>query len=318
MLGVLTLLVIGAALLTGPALVLGDQDHVSTVAAMRDGSNYYALISGIVPSGAFAGRLVPLPTLAVVQSAAGMLGTTILLCAILASILLIGFERLGELFVDVRGRAIGMLLLLAGVAAAAFLAIIEPQAGWSALLAGWSLLLRRRSRWIEAAALGAAAMTIDPAALVVVIVMVSIALRDHEAREAVAWLLAAALGIVTFLIHRSALSRLGIGEVGIGPAVPPIDVVAAALLPGLPAWLGAATWMLALIGWCVTRSALAERVAAITVAGTLLAFVPGMPSAATLTIAVLPLGLVFAVDGVASLIRQATSRRRITITRVAR
>lgn len=311
-------LIVGAALLAGPALTLGDQDHVAMVSAMRDGSGFYGLIAGIVPAGAFAGRLVPLPTLAVVESSVGVLTLTILLCAVLASILLVGWNRLGELFTHLPARLTAGLLLLGGSSVGALLTIVEPHAGWTALLVAWSLLLRRRDRWVEAVALGAAATTIDPAALPFVMVMAAAAMHEGEASEAGGWLLAAVLGLATWIAHRAALSNLAIASVGIGAPSPPIDLAAAAFLPGMPAWLSAASWMLAVLGWFSVRDPLATRVAVTTAIGVLLALLPGMQSAATLTIVLLPLGLMFAVDAIASLIRQASSRRRITVTRVAR
>lgn len=307
-----------AGLIAGPALPLGDQDHVAIVAAMRDGSGFYNLVSGIVPAGAFAGRLVPLPTLAIIESRAGVFPMTIVLCATIASILLIGWNWLGAMFADGPARLTGGLLLLGGTAVGALLTIIEPHAGWVALLVAWSLLLRDRHRWIEATALAAAAATIDPAALIFMIVMAAAAMHDGEGRETGGWLIAAALGVTTWVVHRMTLASLELTPVGIGDPAAPIDAVVAALLPGLPVWLGAATWTFAVAGWGVTRGRLAARVAMTTAAGMVLAFVPGMESAATLTVVMLPLGLVFAVDATASLVRQALSRRRITVTRVAR
>lgn len=309
---------LGAGLIAGPALTLGDQDHLAIVAAMRDGSGFYNLVSGIAPAGAFAGRLIPLPTLAIVECRVGVLGMTIVLCATIASILLVGWNRLGSMFADVPARLTGGLLLLGGTAVGALLTIVEPHAGWVALLVAWSLLLRDRHRWIEAAALAAAATAIDPAALIFVIVMAAAAMHGGRGRETFGWLLAAALGAITWIAHRVALSSLGLPSVGIGDPAAPIDVAVAALLPGLPVWLGLATWTFAVAGWGVTRGGLAARVAITTAMGMVLAFVPGMQSAATLTVVLLPIGLVFAVDAVGSLIRQAASRRRITVTRVAR
>ncbi|SEK31603.1 hypothetical protein SAMN05216382_0172 [Sphingomonas palmae] len=313
-----TLLIVGAALLAGPALTLGDQDHVAVVSAMRDGSGFYGLIAGIVPAGAFAGRLVPLPTLAVIESHVDVFALTILLCAVLASILLVGWNRLGELCTHLPARLTGALLLFGGSTLGALLTIVEPHAGWTALLIAWSLLLRRRGRWVEAAALGAAATTIDPAALPFVIVMAAAAMREGEARDSGGWLLAAVLGLGTWIAHRVALLNLGVVTIGVGAPSAPIDVAAAAFLPGLPAWLSAASWMFALLGWFSVRNPLAVRVAVTTTVAMLLALLPGMQSAATLTVVLLPLGLMFAVDASASLIRQASSRRRITVTRVAR
>lgn len=312
------LLIIGATLLAGPALTLGDQDHVAMVSAMRDGSGFYALVAGIVPAGAFAGRMVPLPTLAIIESHVGVLALTILLCAVLASILLVGWNRLGELCTHLPARLTGALLLFGGSTLGALLTIVEPHAGWTALLLAWSLLMRRRERWVEATALGAAATTIDPAALPFVIVMAAAAMREGEARESSGWLLAAMLGLATWIAHRMALSDLSVASVGIGTPVAPIDVVATAFLPGLPAWVSAASWMFAVLGWFAVRDPLATRVAITTATGVLLALLPSMQSAATLTVVLLPLGLMFAVDATASLIRQASSRRRITVTRVAR
>ena len=311
-------LIVASALTVGPVEPLGDRDHLSIVAAMRAGSDYYGLIAGIVPAGAFTSRLVPLPTLALVESTTGAFGMTILLCAVLASILLTGYERIQALFADKTGRIVGALLLFVGAASAGMLAVVEPHAGWVALLASWSLLLRQRGRWIEAAALGAIATTIDPAALIFSIVMAAGALRDDERHEAGGWIVAAALGAATWLAHRFALSHLDVPPIGIGAPASPAGIAAAALLPGAPGWLAAMIGVLAVAGWTVMRGALASRAAVSAILGMAVAFVPGMRSAATITTVLLPLGLFFAAETVRSLVRLAASRRRITVTRVAR
>lgn len=317
LLAVLVLAVVVAALTAGTGATLGDTDHAAIVSAMADGSDFYGLIGGVVPTGAFAGRLVPLPTLALVESGAGTLGTTILLCAVLAGVLLAEWDRLGA-FADGHGRLLGAVMLVAGATASALLAIVEPHAGWSALLAAWSLLLRRRGRWIEAAALACAAATIDPAAIVLAVTMGAAALRDGQRREAFGWGLAIAVGGATLIAHEMALANLGLLMIGQGARVAPLDLAGAALLPGVAPWLAAPALVLAVAGWCVACGELARRVAAVAIVGLTLAHVPGMQSAAVLALALLPLGLVFAVEAGASLVAAARSRRRITVTRTTR
>lgn len=304
--------------LAGPALTLSDQDHVAIVAAMRDGSSFYGLIGGIVPAGAFGGRLVPLPTLALVESRVGSLGMTILLCGVLASILLTGWDRLAALFDKLAARATVALLLLGGAAAGAMLTIEEPHAGWIALLGAWSLLLRRGDRWTEAAAIAAIAATIDPAALVLTITMAAVAIRERCLPEGWGWLGASMLGAVTWAVHRLTLAKLGVAAVGTGIAASPIDVAVAALPPVAPVWLATAIWVTMIAGWFVVRDPLAMRITSVTIIGVLVALLPGMQVAATLTIVLLPLAAIFAAVAAATLVRQATSRRRITVTRVAR
>jgi len=313
-----TIAVIAVAMFVGPSVTLGDQDHVAVVAAMRDGSDFYGLIGGIVPAGAFAGRLIPLPTLALVETTFGPLGLTMLLCGVLAGILLVAWERLDDVFADVHGRVIGIVMLMGGATAGALLVIAEPHAGWCALLAAWSLLLRRRERWIEAAAIACAAATIDPAAGVVALVMGGIAWHDGMRREAAGWLLAIAVAGATWATHRVALAGLALGAIGDGARVAPLDFIVAASLPGVAPWLAAAVLILAIAGWGIVRGDLAQRVIALAIAGPLVAQAPGMQSAATLSIVLLPVGLMFVAEGAALLIPAASNRRRITVTRVAR
>lgn len=309
---------IGAALLAGPGVALGDTDHAALVAAMHDGSNFYGLIAGIVPAGAFAGRLIPLPTLALIEAQVGMLGTTVLLCAVIASVLLVGWERLGRLFGDARGRMPGTVLLLAGATAGALLVIAEPHAGWCAMLASWSLLARRRGRWIEAAALGCIAATIDPSAAVLALVMACAAWRDGERREAAGWGSVIVVAAAIWSAHRWTLAHLGLGTVGAGLRVAPFDVALAAILPGAPPWIAAVVLVLSIAGWMVVRGGFASRVAAVAIVGLVVAHAPGMQSAAVLAPPLLPLGLVFAVEAAASIIPAASNRRRITVTRMTR
>ncbi len=308
--------VVAGALVGGPGASLGDRDHAAVVAAMRDDSDYYRLIGGIVPAGAFAGRLIPPPTLALIESAMGPLGATILLCGVLAGILLVGWDRLTELFADASGRLLGAAMLLGGTTVGALLAIVEPHGGWAALLAAWSLLLRRRGRWVEAAAIACAAGTIEPGATLLAIVMAGTAWIDGERREAIGWSAAAPVAAACWLAHRVALAGLGIGSIGEGAAPAPFDVAAAALLPGAPAWLGGALLITGIAGWSVVRGDLARRVSALVLAGLLLAHAPGMLWAAVLTTPLLPLGLIFAASAAITLVRAEGTRRRITVTRV--
>jgi hypothetical protein len=303
--------------LADPA-TLGDNDHAAVVAAMRSGSDFYGLIGGIVPAGAFAGRLIPLPTLSLVETVAGTFGMVVLLCGVLAAVLLVGWNRLGELFADARGRVLGALMLLGGTTATALLVIAEPHAGWCALLAGWSLLLRRRGRWIEAAAIACIAATIDPSAIVLALVMGIAAWHESEPREGLGWLIVITVAGVTWAAHRVALGQVGLGAVAAGAQIGPFDMAAAAFLPTVPPALAAAALVIAIMGWCAVRGALAVRTAPVAVVGPMIAYVPGMQSAATLALTLLPLGLVFAVEAGALLATAAISRRRITVTRVTR
>lgn len=299
-------------------VTLGDNDHAAVVAAMRSGSDFYGLIGGIVPAGAFAGRLIPLPTLALVEMVARAFGTVVLLCGVLAAVLLVGWDRLGEVFADKRGRVLGALMLLGGTTATALLVIAEPHAGWCALLAGWSLLLRRRGRWIEAAAIACIAATIDPSAIVLALVMGAAAWHEGERREGLGWLIVITVTGVAWAAHCVALGRVGLGAVADGAQIGPFDMVAAAFLPMMPPALAAAALVIAIVGWSVVRGTLAVRTAAVAVVSPMIAYVPGMQSAAALALTLLPLGLVFAVEAGALLATAAISRRRITVTRVTR
>lgn len=316
------LLVLLVAVLIGVALVgdadvsLGDRDHAAIVAAMQDGSDYYGLIGGIVPAGAFAGRSAPLPTLALVESAVGTLGATILLGGVIAGILLIGWDRLSELFADARGKLLGAALLLGGTSVGALLVIVEPYGGWAALLATWSLLLRRRGCWIEAAGIACAAATIEPAAILLAVIMAGAAWWEQERREAIGWVVVVAVALVTWAAHRFALSAFSVAAVGQGSGIAPFDLGRAALMPGVAPWLDGVALVVAVAGWSVMPGDLARRVWATALSGVVVAYAPGMQWASVLTIVLLPLGLVFAIDAGATLVTAARSRRRITVTRV--
>jgi len=235
---------------------------------------------------------------------------------VIASVLLVGWDRLSELFANMRGKVLAAAMLLVGTTAGALLTIIEPHGGWAALLAGWSLLLRRRGRWIEAAGIACAAATTEPAATLLAVIMAGAAWWEQERREAVGWLVVVIVALATWSAHRVALAALSVAAIGQGSAVAPFDFAREALLPGAAAWVGGVALVAAVAGWSVVRGDLARRVFVTALSGVVVAYAPGMQWASVLTIVLLPLGLVFAIDAAATLLTSARSRRRITVTRV--
>ncbi|MGK6323435.1 hypothetical protein ACMGDM_10120 [Sphingomonas sp. DT-51] len=296
----------------------------SIVAAMRHGGRYYDTFRDLArtaPDAADA-RALP-PALAAVSAAMPHVAVLLLVGAALAGLVAVGVQRLAALFAGAPGQVLAALFLVAGTAATALLWEQAPHAGWAALLAAYALLLRRADRWGTAAALGCAAAVIDPAALLVPLVMALLVLRDGTPREALGWLAALAVALAVLGCHVWTLAA--VMPAPLEPVPEPLPASASAMarllgaaLPGVPAGLAAPVLLLSALGWAVLPRAIGPRVVALLAAGLAAdGRIAGLHTATLATALVAP-GLTFVPDALADLARGLPGRRRITVTRVVR
>lgn len=318
------LVAIGLALLL--AMILAptpmlpiDASHDALVSALRHGGRYYVTVSDLAPGDPGVAAPTRVPALPQVQATLPGWALGILLAILLAALLWNGWSRVAELMRASLPRAAGVALLAVGLVAGTLSALAQPPAGWAALLVTLALLLRTRTRWVEAAAIGAAATLVDPSALVATVALAGCALASGARREAMGWLAATLVGAAALATHWATLATLSLppvaGEVlpGSGGAA----LLLGAAFPMLPAPLAGAALVLATLGWGAATGPLAARVLAVLGAGLLATALFGS-RAAMLAAPMLPIGLALVPDALADLWRAGASRRRITVTRVVR
>lgn len=302
------------------------------VEALRHGGTYYAVAAEAMRGGGYPLQpffAMRLPTLAVIAAALPAILVRALLWALAAATVLVWHRRLAPEAPGRAARAGIVLLLLAGVAACLQSSLIAVHEVWAGLFVALSLGCRRPARWIEAVAFGLAAALIRETAVVYLIAMMVLAIRDAQRREAIGWALAIGILAVVVGAHAHAVSQV------VGPldAASPgwsgllgVEFVGQAVwqstaLALLPAWLAAPLATLALFGWIAWRDADGLRVAATLLLYALLLGTIARADDGGLVLLVAPLwllGLVFAVDGLRDLIAAARDSRRITVTRIVR
>lgn len=316
-----TALVLLVALVTAaPSLLLSDPVHAAMLDSLRHGGHFYITLHDLARGTPEAASRLEVPTLAIVEAALPRLAFTMLLAALLTVILWSGATRIGMTMRAGIPRLGAMVLLAYGLAAGTLLAIDMPRAGWASLLMTLALLLRRPERWIEAAAIGAAAALVDLSALPALLILAGLALVDGTRREAIGWLVATLLAAAAAASHAAALATLSLP-----PAVTPaaLEGGAAALIgtaafPLLPGPVAAVCIVLAALGWAAMRPSLALRVALLLTAGIMLEGIAGLHPIVMLA-PLLPLGLAAAPDVLRDLASAALQRRRrITVTRLSR
>lgn len=335
----LVLLCLTALLTPPPPAVTGegratDQADVvlyeGIVAGVRHGGRYYDVAAAALRAGDYPLRpfvTFRLPTLAQVQAALPPLATPGLLYLLAFAVFLAWAARLVPAL-NRRPPVIVALALLAG----GMVAFVQPELAafheiWAGLLIALSLALRRPGRWVEAAALGLAAMLIRETAALYVAVMAVLAWRDGARREAFGW--AATVAVLALVVALHAQAVAGVvrpldpaspgwsGLLGPGFFVTTLAVSTALMLT--PLWLAAPLLALAFTGWAAWRDPLATRALAMFAAYGLLLAVAGRPDTFYWGLMVAPtvlIGLAFAPDGLHDLwTRARLPRRKITVTR---
>lgn len=342
LLGLGLLLALTALVATGPAAVSSggktpdDQSDVilyeSIVDGIRHGGDYYTVAASALRAGDYPLRpfvTFRLPGLAQLQ--AHMPRPIVFICLyLLAFCTFTAWAiRLREALSGWAPLAIGLALVAGGMMAFVQSDLWAFHEIWAGLLIALSLALRRPDRWLAAVAIGLIAMLIRETAALYALVMLGLAWRDGERREALGWAAALALFGVALAAHAFAVGAVTTpadpaspGWSGMhGPGFAAKALVLSTAVRLFPMAIAAPLVALALFGWAAWRDPLAVRVwATIALFGVLLAlFARADTFYWALMIAPLALaGLVFVPDGLRDVAAQALDKRRITVTRVTR
>lgn len=321
---------------TGPASSAGDQADVmlyeTIVEGMRHGGDYYtvaadALCGGDYPMKPFV--TFRLPALAAVQALLPPAATLALLWCLDIAVAAAWYVRLRPAFARAPPRIVAMILLAGGMVVFVQPALVAFHELWAGLLIALSLAVRKPGRWIEAAAIGLAAMLIRETAALYVATMALLAFVEGERREALGW--GAALGVLAVVVaaHAHAVAQVvqpldpaspgWAGMLGFGFFVRTMTI--STTLAQLPLALAAPFVGLAMAGWTAWRDPLALRAvtvfalyaALLGMAGRADTFYWGLLVAPTLLV-----GLAFVPDALRDLFAAAIDRRRITVKRMVR
>ncbi|MBX9797373.1 hypothetical protein [Sphingomonas sp.] len=329
----LTALAPGAAprLSTGPGQTdLELYEHIA--AGVRGGGDYYRVTAKALREGDYPLRpfvTFRLPTLALLQAALPAALLRALLYTLCLGVILAWAVRLREGVARALPWVAGLLLLLAGMTANLQVELAGFHEIWAGLLIALSLALYRPDQWRDAVAFALMAMLLRETAALYVLIMAALAWMSGARREALGW--AAALGVFALVImaHAWAVSRVvtitdpaSPGWSGLlGPGFFVRTMTMSTALAAAPLWLGAMLVGLALFGWASWRDPLALRVLAVLAGYAVLISLFGRADTfywGLMAAPLLPLGLVFAPDGLRDLAAAAMDRRRITVTRLRR
>jgi hypothetical protein len=306
--------------------------YENVVAGLKGGGNYYAVAADALRAGSYPLRpflTFRLPGLAVVLAALPDWAPRYLLYLLVLCVAVSWAERLRPALPRALPLIAFAILLLGSLLAFFQYELAAFHEIWAGLLVAWSLALRKPGRWIEAVAIGLAAMLIRETAALYVVIMALFAWLEGERREAIGW--GAALGLFAVALGVHAYAVTGVtgpldpaspgwaGLQGFGLFVKSLTLATA--LQMLPLWAGALLVGLALLGWAAWDDPLGLRMitilaayaAAIGIFARLDTFYWGLMVAPVFLV-----GLVFVPDALRDLIRQALDRRRITVTRVTR
>lgn len=309
----------------------GDlQLYAGIVDALRHGGTYYAVTADALRTNDYPLRpfvTFRLPTLATMQAWLPEQVVAALLYLLAAGVTLAWLER----FRTALRRPVAVwtaALLLAGGCIAAWQAELAAfHEIWAGLLIALSLARYRPDRWLEAVGWALTAALIRETAALYLLVMLALALRDGQRREAFGWTVALAALALVVGAHAQAVAQV------VGPLDPASPGWAGLLGPGfvvrtwhastalvlLPLVLAAPLVALALAGWTAWRDPVATRAAATLAAYALLLATAGRLDTfywGLLTAPILLVGLAFAPDGVRDVLTAALDRRRIVVRRV--
>lgn len=306
--------------------------YETIVEGMRHGGDYYTVAADALRAGNYPMQpfvTFRLPTLAAVQALLPPAATLALLWSLGIAVVVAWHARLKPAFARTPPRIVAMILLAGGMVVFVQPALVAFHELWAGLLIALSLAVRKPGRWVEAAALGLAAMLIRETAALYVATMALLAFLEGERREALGW--GAALGVLAVAVaaHAHAVAQVvqpldlaspgWAGMLGFGFFVRTIAISTA--LAQLPLALAAPLVGLALAGWAAWRDPLALRAATVFalyaallgIAGRVDTFYWGLLVAPALLV-----GLAFVPDALRDLFAAALDRRRITVRRVVR
>ncbi|MCW3835422.1 DUF2079 domain-containing protein [Sphingomonas canadensis] len=301
------------------------------VAGVRGGGNYYEVAADALRAGGYPLRpflTMRQPALAAAEASMPPWLPGMLLVALALFTGMAWMLRLTEAMPRLAPRLIAALLL-----AGSMLAFFQPGLAafheiWAGLLVALSLALRRPGRWIEAAAIGLAAMLIRETAALYVLVMAVFAWREGARREAMGWGAALLLFAAVLGVHAWAVAGVtgpndpaSPGWLGLqGPGLFVKGIALSTALQLVPLWAAAPLVGLALFGWASWNDPLAARALALFAGYALaLALFARLDTFywALMASPVILAGLAFVPDGLRDLARQSLDRRRVTVTRIA-
>ena len=313
----------------------GEADVVlyqQVVDGVRAGGNYYAVAADALRAGDYPLRpfvTFRLPTLAVVEAHLPAAGVIALLYLLAAAVGLAWAVRLRPAFARGPPFAVALILLAAGLVAFVQPELVAFHEIWAGLLIALALARRRRGRWLDAVAIGVAAMLVRETAALFVLVMAILAALEGERREACGWALAIAIfaGVVALHVHAVAQVVRPLdphspgwgGMLGFGFFVQAVTLSTALRL--LPSVIAALLTGLALCGWAGWREPLALRALATFALYAMLIGVAGRADTfywALLVAPTLLVGLAFVPDALRDLVVAALDRRRIVVKRLSR
>lgn len=318
---------------TAPAGAAAAQDrsdlilYEDIVAGVAHGDGYYQVATRALRQSGYPVKpfiAVRLPTLAVVAATLSPALLLALLWIVGLLTLAAWWDRLGEAFARPAPRLLATLLLGCG---AVFL--VSPELAmfheaWAGLLVALALARWRPDRWSETVALALCAALIRETAALVLVVLGGLALLERRRGEALAWAGALVVLALVLLLHAQAVATFtrpldpvseGWGDFG-GFGFFAKAVAASSALGLAPVPLAAALVVLALAGWAAWDDPLALRVLAILATyGLVIATLARTDTYywAFLIAPLLPIGLAFLPDALASLWARILDRRRITI-----
>lgn len=312
--------------------------YETIVDGVRHGGDYYTVTAEALRRGNYPLRpfvTFRLPTLAMIQAALPQPAVVALLDVLAAAVMVAWYARLSPVFAQTpvfaqaTSRVVALVLLTGGMIAFVQPALIAFHEIWAGLLIALSLALRRPGRWVEAVALGLAAMLIRETAALYVAVMAAMAFLDGERREAIGWTVAVAVLAITVILHAAAVASVvhpldlhSPGWTGLlGPGFFVRTMAVSTVLALIPLWLAAPLVGLSLVGWAAWRDPLALRALAtfaiyavlLSLFGRADTFYWGLLVAPTLLV-----GLAFVPDALHDLFALARDTRRITVKRVLR
>lgn len=320
---------------TGAAQELTDLALYERISAgVKGGDNYYVSAATALRASHYPLRpflAFRLPALSVVQAALPLWATLSMLFALVLATAIAWGVRLGMALPRLLQRIAVFVLLLGSL-----IAFLQPELSafheiWAGLLVALSLALRRPGRWVEAVAIGLAAMLIRETALLYAVVMALFAWFEDQRREALGWgvailVFAAALGMhayavagVTGPLDAGAPGWFGLNGFGFF-----VDaLVTSTALQILPLWLAALLVGLLLFGWASWNDPLGLRMFALLVVYAVAIGVFARLDTFYWALMIAPVslvGLVFVPDALRDLIVRARGldRPRITVTRVTR
>jgi len=214
-------------------------------------------------------------------------------------------------------------ILLAATSAGAFV-----QSGmwvwhevWAGLLILLALACRTDKHWAASLGFGLAAALIRELAFPFLLVMAAAAWMDGRRREAAGWSITAGIALLLLALHWSMVAHVAQpgdvtspGWLALGGWRFDLMLTRqSSLLIAAPAWVAAVTTPLALLGWCSRSGGYAGRTTTILLLWLGAFLLMGRPDNAYwgfLFAPILPIGLAFAPDALADLVRAIRAGRR--------